>query len=63
MTNYYERGAVRWKRFTGDGDVRCYRPAKGWSARAEQLDLHPITERELERSQWWIRETYEGIEQ
>jgi hypothetical protein len=61
MSRYhYEVGAVRWFRWDRTGDVRRHRPNKGWEARAEILDYHPITDRKLPEAQWWIRETYTG---
>lgn len=61
MTYHYEAGAVRWRRPPDDiGDVRAYRPAKGWDAEATLTDRHPITGKQLTTSQWWIRETYTG---
>ena len=59
-TYHYKRGAVRWRLCPPDIDPRAYRPHKGWLAFAELLDLHPITERELDQSQWWIREVFMG---
>lgn len=59
MAYQYERGAVRWRRNPG-GDVRGYRPNKGWDAEAMLIDHHPITFRPLKNSQWWIRERYTG---
>ena len=41
----------------GDGDVRGYRPPRGWTARADLTDLHPLTGRALPRAVWWIIET------
>lgn len=61
MSYHYVYGALRWKRYTGTGDVRGYRPAKGWDATAHQLDHHPITDRPLKKSQWWICEKFRGI--
>lgn len=58
----YVPGAVRWRRFDGAGDVRSYRAAKGWSVMAHLIDRHPITDRQLDGSQWWICETFEGDE-
>lgn len=59
MTYCYEPGTVRWKRWTG-GDPRAYRPNKGWEARADVLDYHPITDAHFKQAQWWIRETFRG---
>lgn len=59
MTNHYECGAVRWKRWTG-GDPRAYRPNNGWEARAEVLDHHPTTGAPLKQTQWWVREEFKG---
>lgn len=35
------------------------RPPRGWTARADLTDLHPITGRALPRAMWWIIETKE----
>lgn len=53
----YAPGTVRAWRWRGDGDVRGYRPPRGWTARADLTDVHPITGRALPRAQWWIVET------
>lgn len=61
MTYIYEPGTVRWRKFTGSGDVRGYRAARGWDVEAMLLDNHPITGQPLKpnaNSQWWIKETY-----
>ena len=58
--NYYEIGAVRWKRFNGHGDVRLFRSPKGWETFAEVLNYHPTTDRKLPCAQWWVRETFVG---
>lgn len=60
--HYYYESGVRWFRWTGPGDVRSYRPPKGWEAFADLVDQHPITGKELRESQWWIRETFTGDE-
>ena len=60
MSYFYTIGSMRWKRFTGDGDVRAYRAKKGWWVTAHMLDYHPTTDRHLPTSQWWICETYYG---
>lgn len=60
MTYYYMPGTRRWKRFTGKGDVRLYRPNKGWTAIAYVADTHPVTGKPLRSAQWWVRETYTG---
>ncbi|ELC9822334.1 hypothetical protein QYB09_004988, partial [Salmonella enterica] len=52
-------GTVRARRWHGDGDVRGYRPPRGWTARADLTDLHPLTGRALPRAVWWIIETKE----
>ena len=41
------------------GTVRGYRPPSGWSARADLIDIHPITGRALPRAVWWLIETKE----
>lgn len=53
----YASGTVRARRWHGDGDVRGYRPPRGWTARADLTDLHPLTGRALPRAVWWIIET------
>lgn len=60
MTYFYLRGATRWKRFDGKGDVRLYRAPRGWAAFAFQLDEHPTKYVTFAQAQWWIRETYTG---
>ncbi len=62
MAWLYEPGAIRWKRHTAGYDVRAHRAPKGWVAEAGVLEYHPITGRRLNRSQWWIRETFIGEE-
>lgn len=52
-------GAVRARRWNGAGDVRGYRPPRGWTARADLTDIHPIAGRALPRAVWWIVETKE----
>ena len=47
MASTYAPGTVRARRWHGDGDVRGYRPPRGWIARA------------LPRAVWWIIETKE----
>jgi hypothetical protein len=59
-TYLYNVGTVRWRRYTGEGDVRAYRAPKGWDAFADLRDTHPITGAQMPRSQWWIREKYTG---
>ena len=59
MASTYAPGTVRARRWHGDGDVRGYRPPRGWIARADLTDLHPITGRALPRAVWWIIETKE----
>lgn len=60
MSYLYEPGAVRWKKYTGTGDVRGYRAPKGWTTFTDLTDIHPITGKQLKRAAWWIRETYKG---
>ena len=57
MAAVYAPGTVRMRRWHGQGDVRGYRPPRGWTARAELTDRHPITGRALPCAQWWIVET------
>lgn len=59
---HYEPGAVRWFRWTKDGDVRGHCPPEGWEAMAEQRDTHPITGFPLKHAEWWMRETFVGEE-
>lgn len=47
MAATYTPGTTRARRWHGDGDVRGYRPPRGWIARA------------LPRAVWWIIETKE----
>ena len=60
MRYVYPPGTERWRRHDGAGDVRGYRPRRGWTADAELLDVHPVTGRPLAGSQWWIREVFAG---
>ena len=61
MSRYhYTDTSARWFRWSGNGDVRGHRPARGWSAFAHLLDVHPVTGRQLQRSAWFICETREG---
>jgi ParB family chromosome partitioning protein len=57
MAAIYAPGTVRARRWHGEGDVRGYRPPRGWTARADLTDFHPITGRALPRAVWWIIET------
>ena len=41
-------------RFIGQQDVRCYRPPLGYSATAELIDCHPLTQQHFAQSEWWI---------
>lgn len=59
MVATYAPGAVRVRRWHCDGDVRGYRPPRGWTARADLTDIHPITGRTLPRAVWWLIETKE----
>jgi len=52
----YPAGTVRARRWRGHGDIRCYRAPRGWTARADLTDIHPITGRPLRDSVWWIVE-------
>jgi len=56
---HYASGTTRARRWRGEGDVRGYRPPRGWTACAELTDMHPITGRALPCSEWWIIETKE----
>lgn len=56
----YAIGACRVRPWRGSGDVRGYRPARGWRAIAELIDTDPITGKSLRQSQWWIFETFVG---
>ena len=60
MTYHYEPGAVRWKRHTGNRDVRSCAPPKGWEREAHMLEEHPVTGRPFRRVQGWFRDTYTG---
>ncbi len=55
----YATGTVRARRWHCDGDVRGYRTPRGWKARADLTDIHPITGHALPRAVWWIVETKE----
>ena len=59
MAAVYASGTVRVRCWPGEGDLRGYRPPRGWMARADLTDLHPITGRALPRAVWWIVETKE----
>ena len=61
MKYHYEYGAARWFRWKGMGDPRGYVPRPGWYARADMLDTHPITGKQLPSPQWWARETFKGL--
>ncbi|HFZ2534621.1 TPA: hypothetical protein ACIJ22_005108 [Pseudomonas aeruginosa] len=50
MTVIYAPGTVRARRWHGDGDVRGYRPPRGWTVCADLTDIHPITGRALPRA-------------
>ena len=56
----YEPGAVRWRKHTGNHDVRSTRAPKGWDVEAMILDEHPVTGKPLKQAQWWIKETFTG---
>ena len=56
----YPIGTRRAGPWRGSGDVRGYRPARGWSATADLIDRHPITGKTLRQSQWWIFEIFIG---
>lgn len=57
MAATYAAGTVCARRWHGDGDVRGYRPPRGWTARTDLTDLHPITGRALPHAVWWLIET------
>ena len=58
QTIFYQPGTVRWRKHTRDCDVRtCGR--KGWEVEAHLIDRHPLTDKPLPRSEWWLRETKE----
>jgi hypothetical protein len=50
---------VRYAPAAGTAKATCagYRPPRGWTARADLTDFHPITGRALPRAVWWIIET------
>ncbi|MCC8998304.1 MAG: hypothetical protein LM522_02200 [Candidatus Contendobacter sp.] len=61
MTYIYRPGSERWRRHDGEGDVRRYRPRRGWEAEAELMDVHPVTGQPLANPpEWWIREVFTG---
>ncbi|SJM90932.1 hypothetical protein [Crenothrix polyspora] len=41
-------------RWVGNHDPRSYRPPRGVSAVAELVEFHPVTQRYLGESQWWM---------
>ena len=53
---HYENGSVRWRKYSGKGDIRAYRPPKGWCASADLIEYHPITGEFLGRYHRWIKE-------
>lgn len=55
MAAVYASGTVRARRWHGEGDVRAYRPPRGWTARADLTDIHPGCA--LPRAMWWLIET------
>lgn len=55
----YQDGSVRWRKHNGKGDIRAYRVPKGWCARADLIEHHPIIGAHLGQSEWWIREVRE----
>lgn len=57
MATVYVSGTVRARRWHGKGDVRGYRPPRGWTARADVTDIHPISGKPLPHAEWWIIET------
>lgn len=56
---HYFDGAERYKRWNGSGDVRGHRSARGWTATADLIDVHPINGKPLRCSEWWIFERRE----
>ncbi len=40
--------------YIGQSDVRCYQPPPGYSATAQMIDNHPLTQQRFQQSQWWI---------
>lgn len=64
MNYCYPLGSTRWKKFKPtkpNQDVRLYRASAGWAAHAEVIDCHPLTGKPFKGSEWWIKETYEGL--
>lgn len=59
MAAIYAPGTVRARRWHCEGGVCGYRPPRGWTARADLTDIHPITGRALPRAVWWLIETKE----
>jgi len=53
----YESNTIRWKKYTGQSDVRHYQAPRGWKADADLIEYHPVTGEFLNESQWWIKET------
>jgi hypothetical protein len=55
VAKYYHLGQGRKAgHFIGQSDVRCYQPPVGYKAVAELIDVHPITQQQLNQSEWWI---------
>jgi len=54
---HYESNTKRFKKYSGKGDIRSYRPPKGWSALAYHTEQHPMTGSHIGKSEWWIKET------
>ncbi len=53
----YASGTVRARRWHGEGDVRGYRPPRGWTTRADLTDIPPLSGKPLPHAVWWIIET------
>lgn len=55
VAKYYHLGqGKRAGRYIGKDDVRCYRPPLGYTATAELIEVHPLTNKQLAQSEWWI---------
>jgi len=45
---------IKAGRYIGQSDIRCYQPPPGYSAVAQLVDSHPLTQQYFKQSQWWI---------
>lgn len=48
-------GGIKAGRFIGSNDVRAFRPIPdGYKCAADLIDIHPVTGKQMEKSEWWI---------